>query len=49
VCASIVSSPSADSGADHVHGKFKTQEHQVDDSDCENYLYAEQCFDLRLY
>jgi hypothetical protein len=35
VCASIVSSPSAGSGADHIHGKFKTQEHQIDDSDRE--------------
>jgi hypothetical protein len=35
VCASIVLCPSAGSGADHVHGKFKTQEHQIDDSDRE--------------
>src|SRR5580698_3387229 len=48
VCASIISSPSAGSSTDHVHGKFKTQEHQIDDSYRENYLYAQQCFDLRL-
>jgi hypothetical protein len=31
---------SAGSGADHVHGELKTQEHQIDDSDREYYLYA---------
>jgi hypothetical protein len=35
VCAHMVWSSSAGSGADHVHGEFKTQEHQVDDSDRE--------------
>src|SRR6204780_20192 len=48
VCAHMVWSSSAESGAEHVHGDFKTQEHQIDDSDREYYLYADQCFDLRL-
>jgi hypothetical protein len=37
-------SSSAESGADHVHGDFKTKEHQIDDSDREYYLYAQHCF-----
>jgi hypothetical protein len=44
----MVWSSSAGSGADHVHGEFKSQEHQIDDSDREYYLYADQFFDLRL-
>jgi hypothetical protein len=36
VCASMVWFLSAGNGADHVHGEFKTQEHQVDDSNPEN-------------
>jgi hypothetical protein len=36
VSASMVSSSSAGNGANHVHDEFKTQEHQVDDGDCEN-------------
>src|SRR5580658_2167715 len=48
VCAHMVWSSSAGGGADHVHGEFKTQEHQIDDGDRENYFYAQQCFDLRL-
>jgi hypothetical protein len=47
VCANMVWSSSADGGADHVHEKFKAQEHQIDDRDREYYLYAQQCFDLR--
>src|SRR6202167_2348191 len=48
VCAHMVWSSSAESGADHVHGDFKTQEHQIDDSDGEYDLYAQHLFDLRL-
>src|ERR1700677_2682585 len=44
VCAHMVWSSSAESGADHVHGDFKTKEHQIDDSDREYYLYAQHCF-----
>src|ERR1700677_3244759 len=44
VCAHIVWSSSAESGADHVHGDFKTQEHQIDDSDGEYDLYAQHLF-----
>jgi hypothetical protein len=36
----MVWSSSAGSGADHVHGELKTQEHQIDDGDREYYLYA---------
>src|ERR1700728_2743667 len=39
---------SAERGADHVHGELKSQNHQVDDSNCENYPNAAQSFDLRL-
>ena len=48
VCANMVRPSSAESGADHVHEKFKTQKRQIDDCDREYYFYAEQCFDLRL-
>jgi hypothetical protein len=48
VCANMVCSSSAESGTDHVHEKFKAQEHQIDDCDGEYYFYAQQCFDLRL-
>src|ERR1700689_2994831 len=48
VCASMVWSSSAGNGADHVHGHFKTQDHQVDDGDPKYYFNAQQCFDLRL-
>src|ERR1700683_5169792 len=48
VCAHMDRSSSAGSGSDHVHGEFKRQEHQIDDGDREYYLYAEQCFDLRV-
>jgi hypothetical protein len=48
VSASMVSSSSAGNGADHVHGDFKTQEHQVDDGDPEDYFNAQHSFDLRL-
>jgi hypothetical protein len=47
VCASMVSSSSAGNGADHVHDEFKTQEHQVDDGDSEDYFNASHSFDLR--
>jgi hypothetical protein len=40
VCASMVSSFSAGKGADHIYGDCKSQDHQVDDSDPENYLNA---------
>jgi hypothetical protein len=33
VCAHMVWPSLAGSGADHVHCEFKTQEHQIDDSD----------------
>src|ERR1700677_537881 len=49
VCAHMVWSSSAESGADHVHGDFKTQEHQIDDGDREYNLYAQHFVDLRLY
>src|ERR1700679_3099451 len=49
VCVHMVWSSSAESGADHVHGDFKTQEHQIDDSNREYDLYAQHFFDLRLY
>jgi hypothetical protein len=48
VSASMVSSSSAGNGADHVHDEFKTQEHQVNDGDPEDYFYAPHSFDLRL-
>src|ERR1700733_16073019 len=38
VSASMVSSSSAGNGADHIHDEFKTQEHQIDDSDPKNYF-----------
>jgi hypothetical protein len=44
----MVSFSSAEPGADHVHGEFECQHHEVDNSDAENYLYASQSFDLRL-
>jgi hypothetical protein len=48
VCASMVSSSSAGNGAYHVHDELKTQEHQVDDGDPENYFDAPHSFDLRV-
>jgi hypothetical protein len=44
----MVCSSSAERGAKHVHGDFKTQEQQIDDSDREYYLYAQHYVDLRL-
>jgi hypothetical protein len=44
VCANMGSSSSAGNGAYHVHDEFKTQEHQVDDGDPENYLNAPHSF-----
>jgi hypothetical protein len=44
VCASMVSSSSAGNGADHVHDELKTQEHQVDDGDAEDYFDAQHSF-----
>src|ERR1700689_5460468 len=49
VCAHMVWSSSAESGTDYVHGDFKTQEHEIDDSDGEYDLYAQHFFDLRMY
>jgi hypothetical protein len=48
VSASMVSSSSAGNGADHVHDEFKTQEHQVNDRDPEDYLNAQHGLYLRL-
>jgi hypothetical protein len=48
VSASMVSSSSAGNGADHVHDEFKTQEHQIDDGDPEDYFNAQHGFYLRL-